>query len=534
MRTVFLPLAVVCSILLAALTVAPPPVPTDWARLDAAGVYVPQTVTFPWPSYVVQVGLWLGIVVGVWVGGRQGRFAETPGYAKKAVSPRKGLKILPVIVPIVLGVGVRGHTLDDLPLIVDEIGFAAHASDILHGQHVPIFAPGHNANPSVYSWLVSGAMALFGQNAFAIRLIPLLFGMVSIPAIYLLGRVWWSRRVGLAAAAFVATYPAHVFYSRMSLYNIVEPVFAMLALAALGRALRRGARRDYVLAGMMAACGQYFYHGSRLVVVLGLLAVGYWLLEKKGLCREAERQRRREILFGLMWMGITFAVMTLPRFAPMAAGGLPVEGNREALRLPEDFWPENTVRAALAWFGERDVSPFWLSGAPLLLPPALALFVVGLAVSALRWRDGRYAVLLATVVLTTIFGGAIWTAAPLYVRYMTAIPAIGLLVAVSFQLSAFSKTIWGRYAGIGIFAVVCVQGVVVSLWQHPVEARARITDGEWWMDNAARGAAWLGDNVPVVLEAPPEFGELERITLADYVAAYGMRRGVTVIERSAP
>jgi hypothetical protein len=342
----------------------------------------------------------------------------------------------------------------------------------------------------------------------------------------------------------------------MSLYNIVDPVFAMLAMAALGPALRTGGRRDFVLAGMMAAVAQYFYHGSRLVLVLlGVLAVSCWLLVEKQEIGTTETQstqrswstklRARGVLIsatqnssekahwasrwvltnGFLWMAFAFVALALPRFAPMVAGELPVEGNREVMRLPADFFPDNAVRAMLAWVGQPDVSPFWLSDSPLLLLPVLILFGMGLTISVRHWRDARCLVLLSWVILTTIFGGAIWTAAPLYVRYMTAVPAVALLIAVSFQRSALSPKRWVRLVGTGVFSFACLQGIVVSAWQHPADAQARITAGHWQEDAAARQAAMLPEGTSIVI-IEVTFGTIERITLADYVAAYGARRAV--------
>jgi 4-amino-4-deoxy-L-arabinose transferase-like glycosyltransferase len=549
-------LAAACSIALTALTVNAPTIPSDWARLDASGIYIPHPIAFAWPSYAAQVGLWVAMVGALWFTHPTPR----PHFSQGTFVPvrvariqggggnlAKSSGIFVIAILTMVGFGLRVHSLTALPLIIDEIGFAAQASDILHGQHVPIFAPGHNANPSVYSWLVAGVMSLFGQNSFAIRLMPLFFGTLSIPAVYLLGREWWSRRVGLVAAAFLATYPAHIFYSRMSLYNLVDPVFAMLTLAFLARAMRRGAARDYVLAGMMMACAQYFYHGSRLVL---LLAIGYWLfnLTPRPPLHWMERGCRTSMFYRALWMALAFGLMALPRFAPALVGGLPLEGNREAMRLPADFVPENTLRAVLAWIGQPDVSPFWLSDAPLLLWPALALFVIGLGYSIWRWRDGRYAMLLAWVMLTTIFGGTIWTAAPLYVRYMTAVPAIALLVAgglsaVSGQRSentlnrqdaADSKNIFKNYLAnlaswrLTIFLVfVCLQGVVAA-WEQPPEALSRVTPSQWIEDELARQAASLPEEISVVLVVPREFGDIQLITIAHYLAAYGQRRALAV------
>jgi 4-amino-4-deoxy-L-arabinose transferase-like glycosyltransferase len=576
--SLYIATAVVCSLSLTFLTVTPPGIPTDWALLNAWGIYVPQRVDYPWPSYAVQVALWLMMTGALVAASRQSpekdkeekrNAVPTGGFAqqqrdreterKSSKKPQHEIWILALMT--LVGFGLRLHGLQDLPLIVDEIGFAAHASDILHGQFVPIFAPGHNANPSVYAWLVAGAMSLFGQNTFAIRLIPLVFGTLSIPAMYILGREWWSRRVGLIAAAFLATYPAHIFYSRMSLYNIVDPFFAMLALAFLGRALKSPLRREYwIFAGMMAGIAQYFYHGSRLVLVLMAVYVVLslsWKREKR--ISEGQRNRAAEKKgfdkfsdflaylaswrLSIFWIALAFAVMVLPRFAPMLVNRLPMTGNEQAMRLPLDLGI-NSLRATLAWVGQKDLSPFWMSDAPLLQWPALIAFGIGLVVSVWRWRDARYAALVLSVILTTIFGGAIWTSAPLYVRYMTAIPAIALLVAVGIEkIICVTQFIRGmekqrtRYMvslQIMLVLVMCGQGIWAEAAQI-TEAKGQIQAELWEEDKLAKLAADLPSGTAAVLIAsagfgakPPDPRVMEAIGIAHYVAAYGERRAVVL------
>lgn len=596
------------SLALTWLTITPPLIPTDWSRLNRQGIYLPPTVTYSWSSYGVQIGLWLVILAALLWMAYSADGGSKPPSERKTWKPTKEVRATQYLPPenspapspnlekgtiglnetyftqhllvilILLGFALRLYSLDRLPLIIDEIGFAAHASDILHGQQVPIFAPGHNANPSVYSWLVAQAMALFGVNRFAIRLVALLFGTLCIPAIYLLGRVWWSRRVGLIAAAFLATYPAHVFFSRQSLYDLVDPFFAMLALAFLARALphspapnmERGNRvpelspsgkqvrvraeqkslnrvNYYILAGISAACAQYFYHGSRLLLVV----MAVYTLLVLGL----NRARWRQHIVGLVWMALAVLVLTLPQFASLVAHGLPITGNREALRLPADFG-QNSLRAVLAWVGQPDVSPFWLSDAPLLPLLALVACLLGVGICLRRWRDARCAALLVYLALITIFAGAILTAAPLYVRYITAIPAIGLLVAVGAgqpqrltpspsnrqgeksRLTIFQMRRWNRQvptprAIAFIFVVLmCLQGMWLSVSQ-PAEAVARITASQWQEDDLARRAAALPLNDSLVLVVPANFSDVQMMTIGHTIAVYGYRRAVA-INRDAP
>jgi hypothetical protein len=269
--------------------------------------------------------------------------------------------------------------------------------------------------------------------------------------------------------------------------------------------------------------------------------------------RNTEEQRNREpegnysflhrdLWINLFWMSLAFGVVAMPRYAPMFVNNLPVTGNEQMIRLPADLGA-NSLRAVLAWVGQPDVSPFWMSHAPLLEWPALLAFAVGVLVCLWRWRDPRSGVLLASIVLTTIFGAAIWTAAPLYVRYMTAVPAIALLVGVGIQgiksitqrhNGAKAQRKYGEILEIAVILMVCGQGIWAAGMQ-PGEAKGRITAGHWEEDALTQAAASLPSGTVAVLAVSPDFGanlpargELETLMIAHYVAAYGERRTVVV------
>ncbi|MEZ4668580.1 MAG: hypothetical protein R3E39_11770 [Anaerolineae bacterium] len=229
-------------------------------------------------------------------------------------------------------------------------------------------------------------------------------------------------------------------------------------------------------------------------------------------------------------MFVVAALLALPRFAPMLANRLPVTGNLQGVHLPADL-PDNALRSLLAWFGQPDVSPFWLSDAPLLPVKVLLPFVAGVATSFRRWRDPRYAVLLLALPLTTFFGGVIWTASPLYVRYLTALPAIVLFVAVGAkQVTDVITSIkpGGKWLGTAVVLAMVAQCVLLSL-QHPAQANVRIPAGLWEQDRLARVAANLPAGETAEFAVTSAFGGVDAITLADYVTALGQRRGVHVI-----
>jgi 4-amino-4-deoxy-L-arabinose transferase-like glycosyltransferase len=507
-------LALACSLALTQVMLSVPLVPGDWARLDAEGVYRPPVWTVAWPSYALQVSLWLGMMVclmGIgWLW--RDRSSSTPATHSRSIPW--------LLIPILLiGFALRLYNLATLPLLIDEIGFMARGADALHGVQVPIFAPGHNGNPFVYSWLLGGAMQLAGQTPFVVRMVSVACGTLSIAAVYALGCAGWSRRMGVWAAALLAVYPAHIHFSQLALYNIVDPLFALLALSALLRGLKHGSPAAFLWVGLWSGLAQYFYHGSHLLLLV--IAWMGWL----GSRSSYPWRWRLQALLG--WL-LPVVIITLPRFAPRLAYQLPLTGNLDGVRLPADL-PANTLRAVLAWVGQPDVSPFWLSEARLFPWGLLLLFVIGVIVAMRHIRQSRYSGLLVMLPLVTVFGGVIWAAAPLYVRYVTALPALALLMAQGMQVIGLRL----RHPVLrwGVIALLMIYSVLSSL-AHNQAARSNVPLSVRQAEQFARQTVTLPDEVAVVLRVPESFSAVERITIADLIAAYGRRRTVLVIDSS--
>ncbi len=505
-------IAAVCSLVLTLVTIVPPTLPGDWARLNSAGAYIPLVLDYPWPSYLLQFGLWLGIIVPLlltlnWK--HQTRWAQKPDSRI----------LFAVMSATLLGFGLRLYRLDQLPLIIDEIGFAARASDMLHDDPIPIFAPGHNGNPATYSWLMAGSMSLFGQTRWAMRLISLIAGTLTIPSAYLLVKQWLGYPSAWIAAFVIAVYPAQMHFSRLALYNSIDPMFMLLSLTALHRGLRRPKPHPnhLLLAGMLAGIAQYFYHGSRLLLLLVVIYVLLIAYQRHWAWRTIGRV--------MVTVGIPLLLVSLPRFAPMFTAGLPLTGNLDGVRLPVDL-ADNALRAVMAWVGQPDISPFWLSDSPLLPLLMLIAFVLGTVLSLKHLTHPMTIVLLLFLALTTVFGGVIWPAAPLYVRYMTALPAIILLVMRPIQYGRMRHS-WLRWASLVFTGVLIIQGIVVSI-QHRNEEVIRVRPGIWEADALAQQATHLRTGAPVIASVSVNFSEVERITFADWVAAYGERRRVQI------
>lgn len=83
--------------------------------------------------------------------------------------------------------------------------------------------------PPLTYWLTAISFKAFGTNALAARLVPAVFGMLTVLLIYFLGRLWWDWRSGFTAAFILATSLMFLVLSRVVLVDMVMCFGVVLA-----------------------------------------------------------------------------------------------------------------------------------------------------------------------------------------------------------------------------------------------------------------------------------------------------------------
>ncbi|HVO70172.1 MAG TPA: glycosyltransferase family 39 protein, partial [Aggregatilineaceae bacterium] len=199
---------------------------------------------------------------------------------------------------------VRGVGLDTFPAVmVDDEGYYANAA----AQHyMPVSFPDYylnstsirpewNWNPFGYEWgptidLISVpqavSIALSGNTLGAVRWPSAILGALTIPAVYLLARRLFDRRVALLAAVFLMLLPVHIQFSRLALNQVMDPLFGALLFAFLVQALRTGDKVEYGLTGVMLGFSQYGATPARMLPFLILVVVGWFYLNHRDRLRE--------------------------------------------------------------------------------------------------------------------------------------------------------------------------------------------------------------------------------------------------------
>ena len=196
------------------------------------------------------------------------------------IAARKRRVELALLVGIlILATVLRLWALDDVPpgLEHDEVANWLIARDILSGHHAIYFTTAYGHEP-LWQYAQAGTVALLGDNWLGIRLVSVLFGLLSIVTAYLLARRLFGPVVAVTATAWLSISFWHLFYSRVALRAISLP-----ALSALGayflwgsinpepqipahlnpRASRNPRRLNSVLAGFFLGLSACTYMAAR-------------------------------------------------------------------------------------------------------------------------------------------------------------------------------------------------------------------------------------------------------------------------------
>lgn len=414
-----------------------------------------NAMPFPKVNYHLQFALWSG-----------GISAITWGLCAGVRWPKLDHDLLILIGLFVIGLMIRGYQMMDTRVFIDEVLFTVGIRDLWKpdgrfGLFQPFSSVG--AFPFVYSYGQTIAIDLYGRNLLAMRSVSVLFGAVSIPALYFMARQFVAPRVAVLAALLLLTFPPHLMWSQIGLNNITDSVFGVLAIGFTARGLRQGARVDFVLAGVMLGLSQYFYEAGRLIFPA---LIGGWIGFTFLFYRAQVCSKWRGVILLIVTAAIiggpiyyTLIGRDLPLFARFSSTGqrgvnwreLPIDQQRDtALRLLRS--------AGMIVIAEPERILFYGGDTPVLLIVIVPWVALGLAF-AIRFSYRPEGVLwvvwaVAPTMISTLFSDTISTA-----RMINSFPVWMLLAAIG--IDQVSRRLTTERAGkwIGGLTVALIVGI---------------------------------------------------------------------------
>jgi uncharacterized membrane protein len=180
----------------------------------------------------------------------------------------------------VLAATLRLFRLDHQSVWLDE-GYQYHFASAPTFREVlaRVLDPAQSTHPPL-SHLINHVFLELGDTDFMLRLPSALFGIASIPLLYLLAKRLAGERAALFATALMAISPFHLWFSQEARMYAQLVFFVLLSSLALFEAVDRGRAGWWILYTLAAIGGMY----THVYMAFTLTAHGLWVLafERRG------------------------------------------------------------------------------------------------------------------------------------------------------------------------------------------------------------------------------------------------------------
>ena len=447
-------------------------------------------------------------------------------------------ELVAVALVTVLAAVLRFYALGDTPRIIDgDEGLLGQAA-VLTGQ-LPL------ANPFAlyqnfgawYLQAINLMLQVFGQTAFALRLLPAVGGTLAVPALYLLARRLFGARVAFLAAVLLAISHMHLAFSRTAAVGYIhDTVLIPVELYFLISGLEDRSPLRAAVGGLLLGLHFTIYLGAQVAAAYSLA----FIVVAAVACRPLVQKALRAVL--AFWGGVL--VMVLPQTVYSATHPSEFLARLNADGTFQSGWLTQTMAAtgqgAVPILAQRvghvflsfiyyPAIDFYGTLAPPLSLIVGTLFLFGLVISLARTRDHRFLLLngyfWAVVLAIGIF--AVPPTSDSY-RILMALPAAMLLAALGLeQLLTVALSILpnDRLVQAGVAGFVLVSSFAINQWTYWVDFAGQCRYGN---DPQTRFASYLGSYL----------GQLQRDTqvylLSDDIFRYGTHGSVDFLSRNMP
>jgi len=167
-------------------------------------------------------------------------------------------------VTTIIGAVLRLHLLAVRSLWIDEAASVSFA--ILPWRAFLKTLWGYQGNMALYYFVLHGWIHL-GESEFAVRSLSVLFGVLTIPAIYLLGERLFNRATGLTAAALLSVHSFHIHWSQETRAYSLLILLLVLTTYVLVVALESNQKMRYWMAFSVLAALCVYAHIFALAVL---------------------------------------------------------------------------------------------------------------------------------------------------------------------------------------------------------------------------------------------------------------------------
>jgi hypothetical protein len=196
---------------------------------------------------------------------------------------KRSTTILILITLTVLAASIRAPELGKWGLAVDEYYFSRSVSFILE-KGIPEFPDGGYYTRGIgLQYLAAVPALIFEDWEFAVRLVPFIFGVLTIPLFYLISRLFLPNPAAILCTIILLLSSWHIEFSRFArMYTAFQFAF-LVFLYFLYSGYWQGKRNHQIAAWIVAFLSIFLYEGSIFLPLLLLLA---WFSDDSAISRK--------------------------------------------------------------------------------------------------------------------------------------------------------------------------------------------------------------------------------------------------------
>lgn len=206
-----------------------------------------------------------------------------PNRSTKVISNKDQIAIL--LIPItLLGIFLRLYRLGSNSLWFDEAVSVWFANRSL--RDVLLMQPSGDVHPPLYYLILNLWIKVFGIREFQVRLIPAIFGIASIPLLYIVVRTLFRNpSVALVSALILCISPFHVYYSQESRMYSPLTFFVLLSILFMAKMLSIDNQKEvgkspflYFIGYVLSTAAALYCHNIALFlpVAQNLFFIFFW------------------------------------------------------------------------------------------------------------------------------------------------------------------------------------------------------------------------------------------------------------------
>ena len=180
-----------------------------------------------------------------------------------------------LLVISLIGLGLRLINISAQDFWGDEIYALSIVRHFSRFQDLLEFLKFADAYPPLYYWFLYIIAHNFGYANWVLRILPLLFGVATIPLVYICAKSFFNQRTALLSAFFTALLPINVHFSQVIRPYIIYSFIALFCLLCYWNYFQNHNKRWLFFYILSSIIGLYL-HYSFLLFLIPLSAVWFF------------------------------------------------------------------------------------------------------------------------------------------------------------------------------------------------------------------------------------------------------------------